>query len=213
MVTMRSALVVDDEPLVAALIKDTLSSVGFDVAVALNATEAIDTLRCGDLDVAIIDISLGRGPSGIDVAHLAHSCSPGTALLLLSRYPDLRTARVSQDDLPAGCGFLCKDTVADAGVLVEAVERVLREEALDATVDTGPLASLTRQQLIVLHLVAQGFTTAEIARRRQRSVSAVEKMLGTIYLQLGIHADTTIHPRVEAIRIYAAAAGLPERAS
>ncbi len=60
-------------------------------------------------------------------------------------------------------------------------------------------------------MVAQGFTTTEIARRRGCTTSAVEKVLGVIYRRLNVDTDSAIHPRVEAIRIFAAAAVLPER--
>lgn len=208
----RSALIVDDEPWIAALVKGVLEGAGFTVAVAHTAAEASEELKYGDIDVAIIDISLGRGPSGIDLVHLAHQSYPATALLLLTRYPDLRTAGMSGEDLPPGCGFLCKDSIADASTLVDAVERALQEDGFAAGSSGGPLAALTDGQLEVLRLVAQGYTTAEIARRRERTTSAVEKMLSAIYQRLGIDAEHVIHPRVEAIRIYATAAGLPERA-
>lgn len=210
----RRALVVDDDRLVAALVKDVMTSAGYDVALAHTAPAASAALAEFDPDVAILDISLGRGPTGIDLAHLAHESYPATALLLLTRYPDLRTAQSTASDLPPHCGFLSKVNVADASVLLDAVEAVLRDREPEpgphAKVD-GPLAALTRTQLTVLNLVAQGFTSAEIARRRECTTSAVEKILGNIYQRLNIDTDSVIHPRVEAIRIYATAAVMPDR--
>lgn len=210
----RRALVVDDEKLTAALVREVLTAAGFEVCLAHTAAAASQAFEDFDPDVAILDISLGRGASGLDVAHLASQAYPGTALLLLSRYPDLRTAQVSPRDLPPHCGFLSKSDVDETSVLLEAVEAVLRQTArrpLDRSPARGPLTALTRTQLEVLRMVAQGYTTGEIARRRQCSSSAVEKLLGSIYQRLGIASDGAIHPRVEAIRIYAAAAVMPER--
>lgn len=210
----RRALVVDDEKLVAALIKDVLVSAGFDVQIAHSAAAASEAFATFDPDVAILDISLGRGASGLDLAHMASQSYPGTALLLLTRYPDLRTAQISERDLPTNCGFISKDSVRETAELLDAVESVLRETKLRADASDGgpgPLASLTRTQLRVLKLAALGYTTAEIARRRDCTVSAVEKILATIYQRLDIEIGGAIHPRVEAIRIYASAAVLPER--
>jgi DNA-binding NarL/FixJ family response regulator len=145
---------------------------------------------------------------------MASEAYPGVALLLLTRYPDLRTAQVRPEDLPTNCGFLSKDSVVDAGVLLAAVEAVLQDGQPRGSEPGGranPLASLTPVQLRVLRLVAQGYTSTEIARRRDCSVSAVEKVLRGIYQRLGITTDGVIHPRVEAIRIYAATAVIPER--
>lgn len=211
----RRALVVDDDRMLAALVGNVLRGADFEVALAHTATTASTAFEDFDPDVAILDISLGRGPSGIDLAHLAHKSYPGTAVLLLTRYPDLRTAQTLLSDVPPGCGFLNKDSVADPAVLLDAVEGVLRDTPVEVACDRSQatvLADLTRTQLAVLHMVAQGLTTSEIARRRACTVSAVEKILGTIYQRLGINADDSIHPRVEAIRVYAAAIAMPERA-
>jgi DNA-binding NarL/FixJ family response regulator len=210
----RRALVVDDDRMLSALVKDVLVAAGFEVQLAHSAAAGSEGLADFDPDVAIFDIELGRGASGIDLAHLAQESYPETAVLLLSRYPDLRTAQASVRDLPPSCGFLSKSTVAESAVLLEAVESVLRDCAPDVGDQAnacGPLAGLTATQLSVLRMVAQGFTTTEIARRRHCTTSAVEKILGTIYQKLNIDTDSAIHPRVEAIRIYASAAVLPER--
>lgn len=210
----RRALVVDDEKLVAALVRDVLVTAGFEVELAHTAGDASEAFKKFDPDVAILDISLGPGPSGLDVAYMASESYPGVALLLLTRYPDLRTAQVRPEDLPANCGFLTKDSVADASALLAAVEALLQDDGLRGSEHgggTNPLARLTPVQLGVLRMVAQGYTSTEIARRRQCSVSAVEKVLKGIYQRLEIATDGMIHPRVEAIRIYAAAAVLPER--
>lgn len=208
----RRALVVDDDKLVAVLVRGVLASADFEVELAHDAAAASEALADFDPDVAILDISLGRGPSGIDLAHLAHRAYPAVALLLLTRYPDLRTAQAAVAEVPAGCGFLNKDSVGQPDVLLDAVEQVLHDNPAARSQQDGPLAGLTSTQLTVLNMAAQGWTSAEIARRRGCSPSAVEKILGSIYQRLNIRSDGTIHPRVEAIRIYAAAAVLPERA-
>lgn len=212
----RRALVVDDDTMVAGLIRSVLESADFDVDLANNAAQASRAFEDFDPDVVILDISLGRGPSGFDLAHLAHVLCPAAALLILTRYPDLRTARATVQDLPAGCGFLSKQVVTDPSVLIEAVEGVIRSNASETVVHEQvdvQLARLTRSQLAVLHMLAQGLTTSEIARRRERTPSAVEKMLGEIYSRLDIDAKGDVHPRAEAIRIYASAALLPDRES
>jgi DNA-binding NarL/FixJ family response regulator len=55
-----------------------------------------------DPDVAILDVALGKGASGIDLAHVARDAYPATALLLLTRYPDLSTAQLTPGGLACG---------------------------------------------------------------------------------------------------------------
>lgn len=62
-------LVVEDEPLVAWSIQDTLESHGFAVACAENGRRAIDCLdHSYGLSAVVTDIRLGEGPNGWDVA-------------------------------------------------------------------------------------------------------------------------------------------------
>jgi DNA-binding NarL/FixJ family response regulator len=70
---------------------------------------------------------------------------------------------------------------------------------------------LTNTQVQVLRLLACGYTNAEIARRRKKSVSAVEQIIKTIFVNLEIQDSLELNQRVEATRIYIRAAGVPSR--
>lgn len=210
----RRVLVVDDEPIMTALLATALGSAGFEVRACANAREARAELGPFDPDAAILDIALGRGPSGIDLAHVLHRSHPQVAILMLTKHPDLRTAGLSPDDLPPGCGFLRKESVTNTTLLLEAVENVLADQAERMREDrrpSGRLANLTTRQVEVLRMVAQGYSSPEIARQRGITTSAVEKLLGAIYAALGVNGDSSLSPRSEAIRIFVSEAGLPER--
>jgi DNA-binding NtrC family response regulator len=57
---MAKILVVDDEPLITAMMEDWLSEMGHEViGPAHNLVKALD-LASGDIDAAIIDVSLGK---------------------------------------------------------------------------------------------------------------------------------------------------------
>ena len=96
-------------------------------------------------------------------------------------------------------------------VLVVAVESVLREDSAspDERSD-GPLSVLTATQLEFLRLVALGLTNAAIARVRSMRERTVEKRLQAIYTAMGIPVSGDLNPRVEAVRRYIQAAGLPD---
>ena len=208
----RRVLVVDDEPIMAALISSALESGGFETHACSTARAAREAINSFDPDAAVLDISLGEGATGIDLAHVLDRAHPGVAVLLLTKHADLRSAGYTPADLPANCGLLRKDSVNEASSLIAAVEALLSEQMTRArTEPTGPLAQLTTQQITVLRAAAQGYTSAEIARQRGTSTSAVDKMLAAIYDTLRLKADGEINPRVEAIRIFITNAGVPER--
>ena len=74
----------------------------------------------------------------------------------------------------------------------------------------GPLSGLTTTQLEILRLAALGLTNAAIARNRKTQERTVEQRLQAIYAALGIPVNGDVNPRVEAVRRYIQAAGMPE---
>lgn len=213
MVEPRRLLLVEDEPMVAALLQETLTAAGFEVLIAYSALEAKSRAKQFDPDVAILDINLGAGPSGVDLSFLLNKSYPGIALALLTKHPDLRTAGYSKEDVPPGCGFIRKDMVTNSQHIVEAIEGIIESsKRFRADSDPArPFSELTIAQVEVLRLVAQGYTNAEIAKRRNTSVRAVEQLLGAVFTTLQIDVDGRINPRVEAVRRFISAAGTPER--
>ena len=64
----RSILIVEDEPLIAMMLEDFLLSLGHDVrATCDSVSEALEAVRAGDFDIAILDVNL-KGESVWPVA-------------------------------------------------------------------------------------------------------------------------------------------------
>ena len=209
----RRALIVEDEPMVAALTASALETGGFEVRTAHDAPAARKAVRAFDPDIALLDVGLGSGPSGVDLAHVLSRKHPGVALLMLTKVTDLRALGMTPADLPDACSYVPKSTSVSSSQLLAIVEDVLRDQGMtyDQPQPSGPLSRLSRAQLDVLRRVAQGFSTPEIARQRTCTTSAVEKLLGSVYLDLGIGSGGPLIPRSEAIRLYIAHAGIPDR--
>ena len=210
----RRVLVVEDEAFTSGLVCAALRGGGFEVRAASSAAEARREVANFDPDAAVIDLNLGAGPNGVDFAHILTHQNPGVALLLLTKMPDLRAAGYTEADLPPTCGFIRKEAVTDADLLVQAVENALADQVQrmkGQLEQASPLAVLTQTQFAVLRLVTQGYTTPRIAEMRGTTTSAVEKVLGSIYDALEIPKDDGISRRAEAMRIFVEYAGLPSR--
>ena len=211
---LRRLLVIDDDPLMAHLLREVLQRKGFEVTTARSAAEARDALIAFDPDIVLVDLELGGGPSGEDVAHLIHERHPGVVIIILTRYPDLATAGFADASLPPGAGFIRKDLVEDPDQIVAAIDAVVAERADDVRHDRDGARAfdmLTAAQLEVLTLMAQGFDNDAIATRRGCSVSSVGNLIAELYRRLGIDPRGELNPRVEAVRQFAQASGLPER--
>lgn len=203
-------LIVDDEALVRTLLSDALSAAGFEVASAVNAAEARVAVKDFDPDVAVIDIHLGSGPSGLHLGHALHRGHPEIGLVFVTKYHDRHAGGLDGWDVPPGSAFLAKDRINDAHALTEAIESVLRGGSPPDDRSEGPLSVLTSTQLEILRLAALGLTNAAIARIRKTQERTVEQRLQAIYSALEIPVTGDINPRVEAVRRYIQAAGLPE---
>ena len=205
---------VEDESLMSSLLVEMLESVGFKAAAASNVVEARRLVESFDPDAVLLDISLGEGPSGLDLGYILQRSRPDIALIFLTRHAEHLAAGFAKDDLPSGCGFLRKDRVRDTQYLIEAIEAVLadRGEEVRPGLEPGLVElALTAKQVDVLRLMALGYTNAAIGRERQAAESSVERWVAGIFKALAIESKGDVNPRVEAVRRYVRAAGLPER--
>lgn len=210
----RRLLVVEDEPLTASLLSEALTVHGFEVAIAQDVLEARKAVKDFDPDGALIDITLGAGPSGLDLAHALSKQRPDIALLILTKHADPRASGEYAPSIPENCGFLRKDRVRDAAYLLEQLESVLTDRAAEVRQDLmeeNPLAALTPRQLEVLRLMATGYTNEFIAHYTQSSLSSVERWVMQVFRALGVDTKGSVNPRVEAVRIFVASSSLPER--
>jgi DNA-binding NarL/FixJ family response regulator len=201
----RTVLVVENEDFLRSLIADSLEKQGFSVATAANGLDAKRIIKSVDPDAAILDIDLGNGPTGLDIATQLSITSPEIGIVFLTDLPDPRFAREAHE-VKKNQAYLNKRLVSDASTLVEAVEAVLTESNLkgyrhDQLTDR-PLVDLSRTQLEILKLIVEGKTNQQIADIRNRSLGATESAVTRTLEALGIERDAEQNVRVEAVRKY-----------
>ena len=207
-------LIVEDEPLMASLLADVLVANNFRVETAEDVIQARAAIRSFDPDGILLDISLGDGPSGLDLARVLTRQRPDIAIVFLTKHPDLRTAGLDVDEVPEGCGFLRKDRVRDTEYLLQSIEAVMTDRPREVRHDMDPdkpLDGLSSKHIDVLRLMATGYTNEHIARVKGVALSTVERWTAEIFRDLGIDGNIGVNPRVEAVRQFISAAGIPER--
>ena len=207
-------LIVEDEPLMGSLLADVLVGHNFRVETAEDVVQARAAIREFDPDGILLDISLGDGPSGLDLARVLSRQRPDIAIVFLTKHPDPRTAGLEAEDIPEGCGFLRKDRVRDTEYLLASIEAVMTDRSREARHDRDsgkPLEALSFKHIEVLRLMATGYTNEHIARVKGVALSTVERWTAEIFRDLGIDGKGGVNPRVEAVRQFIAAAGIPEK--
>ena len=197
----RTVVVVENDDFVRSLIADSLDGAGFDVATASNGLDAKRMMSSVDPDAIILDIDLGNGPTGLDVAAQITITNPEVGIVFLTDLPDPRFAR-EKHEVKKNQAYLNKKLLADSVTLVEAIEAVLMETGIDDfrhdKFDGRPLANLSRTQLEILKLLSEGKTNQQIADARGRSLSATESAVTRTLEELGIPKDAELNVRVVA---------------
>lgn len=211
MPTSRTIVVVENESLLRDLIARSLESAGFNVSTAANAADAKRACKAVDPDACVLDVELGPGPNGFDFADYLSREAPDVGVVFLTNLPDPRFADRDTKTVKQNQAYLRKSQLVDSKELVEAVNAVLKEVKVSSyrhdQSETRPLADLSRRQIAVLKLVADGYSNAQIAEARGTTVRAVEGMISRIFLALGIDAQAEGNARVEATKYYLSATG------
>jgi DNA-binding NarL/FixJ family response regulator len=208
----RRVLVVEDEPLMSSLLADVISGHGFTVRTASDVARARREIEAFDPDMLLLDVSLGEGPTGIHLAHAMRLSRPDIAILVFTRHADIASATTDGLALPSGVGFLRKHLVSDQAYLIDAMEKVLREQNDLVTEDKKTedvFAFLGSNGSRALRLLAEGYDNDEIARRCDVSRKTVERWIEQIYRDLGIDTKGKLNPRVAAARRFFFAVGVP----
>jgi DNA-binding NarL/FixJ family response regulator len=207
----RTVVVVENESLLRDLIARSLEAAGFEVSTAANAADAKRAVKAHDPDICVVDIELGPGPNGFDLADYLAREVPDVGVVFLTNLPDPRFADRDAKTVTQNQAYLRKSQLVDSKELIDAVNAVLKEIDVDSFRHDQnlerPLAGLSRRQISVLKMVAEGHSNNQIAEERGTTVRAVEGMVSRIFTALGVDAQGVGNARVEATRLYLNAAG------
>ena len=210
----RHIVVVENETLLRGLIAQLIENAGFEVTTAANAADARRACRAIDPDAVVLDVELGPGPNGFDLAESLVRSAPDIGIVFLTNLPDARFGGRDVKSLPKGAAYLRKEQLIDSDELVKALEEVLantsRSRIRHDLDSSRPFAELSRTQISVLRLIALGYSNQQIADQRGTTVRAVESLVGRIFSGVGVSQDFDGNARVEAARRYMLEAGIPE---
>jgi DNA-binding NarL/FixJ family response regulator len=202
-----------------ALLRDGLVRLlrdnGFEVVDAVGDGDAlVHAARRERPDIAIVDIRLPPSfrDEGLRAALELRQTVPEMGILVVSQYVEHTYATELLAEGGGGVGYLLKDRIMNVDEFVDAVRRVARGgTALDPDVVAqlfsrrraqGPLQRLTKRELEVLGLMAEGRSNAGIADALVLTVGAVEKHVASIFTKLGLPPTTTENRRVLAVLAY-----------
>ena len=174
---------------------------------ATTARDALELQRETEPDVALLDLDLGIGPTGVDLAHALRIRQPEIGIVMLSTYRDPRLFAPGMIEPPRGTVYLSKSDIGDFALIVDRILGVARMPLANRKVACGSIPALTDVQLDVLRMVSEGMSTQAIAEARQVSVKAVEQNISRLSEILDVPRDSSNNQRVQLARAYLELAG------
>jgi len=196
---MIRVLLADDHTVVRESVAAALRSSG-EVLIVAETGDGVATIEAALMvrpDVAVVDVSMPR-LSGIEVVRRLSEELPRTRVLVLTMHEEEEI--VLQMIRAGAAGYLVKDaaiaelldavrTLAAGGVRFGALaSRVLAAQIQNPQeLPEDPYGTLSAREREVLHLVAEGLTSKEIARRLTISVKTAENHRGRLLGKLGLH--------------------------
>lgn len=201
-------LIVDDDPFARTMLSSVVQGLGFDVIGPVGSfADGLSASRTHAPGVALLDLDLGEGPTGIDLAHAIRRHLPSVGVVFLSTYADPRLLG-SVPVLPPDSLYLTKQEVADTSVLADALDAVQGAAGSShSAVREQGLEELTDSQIDVMRLIAAGYSNAEIARRLVIEEASVEKAVMRLIRQLDVRATRAENQRVMIAQAYFAVSG------
>ena len=200
---MASVLLVEDDTFLRSTLGAAL--VGANIEVKSQVAKASDAIRAVtkfSIDIAILDLDLGPGANGIDIAIALREINPRLGIIILTSYSDPRVANPNSLLLPKGSRFLTKSSLNDFSVLITVILELKNQPLSNKNGSKIERVEFSENQLSVLQGVAEGLTTKEIAIRAGVSEKAIEGTITRLHLMLELPKKPFLNPRVQLARAY-----------
>ena len=189
-------LIVEDDPIIATDIKSLLISEGFKVVgIAKNAIRAYDLLRSAQPNFVLLDIHLGTGPSGIDVAEVIHD-RYHLPYIFLTSFSDETTLAAAQEQGPYGYlvkPFQDKSLVTTISIAWSNYQRLATKKAVDFS--NFPV-KLTEQEAKIATLLIKGSSYKQICEQLFISMNTLKFHVKNIYSKFDVAGRAELTSKV-----------------
>jgi DNA-binding NarL/FixJ family response regulator len=208
-----TAAVVEDDNFTRLMLVTSLRAQNVNVVIDTSAaSSALEFASKTSLDVALLDLHLGTGPTGIDLALSLRKINPRIGIVLLTSYEDPRLLDSNLPALPTGSVYINKKAVSDIKVLMAGINSAIGlkgdgvQTRAKANSSSG-VSSLTNTQLETLRLMSKGLSNAEIAKQKFVTERSVEQSIARLAKTMGLQKDATRNQRVHMAKVYFRALG------
>lgn len=208
---MRLAIA-EDSGLFRSSLTLLLEAYGAQVTASVpSGTELLAAVRTSLPEAVILDIRMPPSftDEGIRTAAELRDLYPQIGILVLSTYAETSYASQLLETVTAGVGYLLKDNVTDADVLMNSLARVAAgETVMDPTIvrrllhrnrKPSKIDLLNERERAVLRHMAEGRSNVGIAKELYLSPRTVETYVTSVFSKLGLDQADTENNRVRAV--------------
>lgn len=185
-------IIVEDEALIAAEIKSTLTLLGYQVVGhAMNGDKALDLFSSRKADLILLDINIKGSLSGIDLAKILRK-KYKVPFIFLTSFSDKMTLNRAKETMPNG--YILKPfSDNDLKVNIELAlhqyqsnheEIVFSKENLENKLQV----SFTNREYEIMNAFREGLTYQETADRLLISINTVKSYQKRLFLLLEINS-------------------------
>jgi len=205
--TMPKLLLVENEKTLLTMMSNALHAKGFGiVGTATDANTAFEYFSKVMPDVAIVDVGLGNGPSGVDLVNAMRIKNPKLGVLFSSSFASPRVAKIPAQ-LMASCVYLPKDEVTKLETFINRIYDAIRVAAEPEPIsrkNSNPdkFAFLTLSDIQLLELISQGLSNKQIAEEKGITVKSCENAIARLAKKLEVPRDEKINQRVTLSKMY-----------
>jgi DNA-binding NarL/FixJ family response regulator len=195
-------LLVEDEDFTRTMVGEMLSASGITVLSVPSVAEALKSMDEFDPHVVLTDLDLGHGPDGADLLTKVAEERPWTGMVVMTAHASPELAINDASRIPEQAGYIVKSEIHSIQNLISVIQESI---IMPGNFNSSDGASeekitITTTQAEILRMIADGLSNTAIAEARGITLRAAEALIQRTFLALGVSGDSTINPRVVAVR-------------
>lgn len=203
---MTKILLLENDAFAANFMKANLSQFGFtSIEIAHTASSAMKIFQLLKPDACLLDIEIGSGPNGIDVARSMRKNNSVVGIVFLTSVQDPRLMDLKGLNLPTGSFYMAKNSIKDSRDIALALEDSISEANSRTPCKIRgsiPQLDLSEGQYELIRFIAEGLSNREIAARKVVTIKSAENSIARLAKKLNIKDLTTNSQRVLIAKKY-----------
>jgi DNA-binding NarL/FixJ family response regulator len=195
-------LVVEDEDFTRNMVNELLGTSGLEVLSVASVAQALKNLDEFDPHVVLTDLDLGHGPDGADLLTKVAEERPWTGMVVMTAHASPELAINDASRIPSQAGYIIKSEIHSIQNLISVINEsiVMSGNPIDLEAGSEEKVAVTATQAEILRMIADGWSNSAIAEARGITLRATEAIIQRTFVALGVSRDSSINPRVVAVR-------------